>query len=49
MKPGFQAWAKKNVIMLEVDFPLNKQLPDKLAKQNNDLQGFFQVQGILAA
>jgi protein disulfide-isomerase len=44
-KPGFQAWAKKNVIMFEVDFPHNKQLPEKLAKQNNDLQGFFQVQG----
>ncbi len=44
-KPNFQAWAKKNVIMLEVDFPHNKQLPANLTKQNNDLQGFFQVQG----
>lgn len=44
-KPGFQAWAKKNVIMLEVDFPRRKQLPEELAKQNNGLQQFFNVQG----
>lgn len=44
-KPGFAAWARKNVILLELDFPHNKQLPEALAKQNNDLQAFFQVQG----
>lgn len=44
-KPGFQAWAKKNVVLLELDFPRKKQLPEKLANQNNGLQQFFNVQG----
>jgi thioredoxin-related protein len=44
-KSTFQDWAKKNVILLELDFPRNKQLPENLAKQNNELQQFFQVQG----
>jgi len=45
VKPGFQAWAKKNVILLELDFPRKKELPKALAEQNNGLQNFFQVQG----
>jgi len=44
-KPGFQQWAKTNVILLEVDFPRKKELPQALAEQNNGLQNFFQVQG----
>lgn len=44
-KPGFQQWAKSNVILLEVDFPRKKELPQALAEQNNGLQNFFQVQG----
>ncbi len=44
-KPGFKAWAKKSVILLELDFPRNKELPQKLAEQNAGLQQFFQVQG----
>ncbi len=44
-KDGFKAWAKKNVILLELDFPRNKKLPDALVQQNNSLQQFFQVQG----
>lgn len=44
-KPGFQQWAKNNVILLEVDFPRKKELPQALAEQNNGLQNFFQVQG----
>jgi protein disulfide-isomerase len=44
-KPGFKEWAKKNVILLELDFPRNKQLPEELVKQNGGLQQFFQVQG----
>ncbi|HXD92149.1 MAG TPA: thioredoxin family protein, partial [Bacteroidia bacterium] len=38
-------WAQKNVVLLELDFPRRKQLPPDLAKQNNDLQQTFQVQG----
>lgn len=44
-KPGFKEWANKNVILLELDFPRKKQLAPELAKQNSDLQQFFQVQG----
>jgi protein disulfide-isomerase len=44
-KPGFKEWAAKNVILLELDFPRNKQLPEELVKQNGGLQQFFQVQG----
>ena len=44
-KPGFQAWAQKNVILLELDFPRNKKLPDELVSQNAGLQQFFHVQG----
>ncbi len=45
VKPGFQAWAKKNVILLELDFPRKKKLPDALMQQNVGLQQFFNVQG----
>ena len=44
-KPQFQAWAKQNVILLELDFPRNKKLPDNLAQQNGSLQQAFKVQG----
>lgn len=44
-KPEFKAWAKKNVILLELDFPRSKKLPEALAQQNNSLQQFFKVQG----
>jgi protein disulfide-isomerase len=44
-KPGFKEWAKKNVILLELDFPRNKKLPDELMQQNAGLQQFFNVQG----
>jgi thioredoxin-related protein len=44
-KPEFVAWAEKNVILLELDFPRMKQLPPELAQQNNSLQQFFKVSG----
>ena len=44
-KPGFKEWAKKNVILMELDFPRNKKLPEELAKQNNSLQSFFKIPG----
>jgi len=44
-KADFINWAKKNVILLEVDFPRAKQLPKELAQQNAGLQQQFQVQG----
>lgn len=44
-KPEFIAWAKKNVILLELDFPRRKQLPPELIQQNTSLQQTFGVQG----
>lgn len=44
-KPEFQSWAKKNVVLLELDFPRNKQQPEQLVRQNQGLQSFFNVQG----
>jgi protein disulfide-isomerase len=44
-KPGFQQWAKQNVILLELDFPRRTQQPQELAQQNAQLQQAFGVQG----
>lgn len=44
-KPSFVKWAKEKVILLELDFPHGKKLPDELAAQNNSLQQAFQVRG----
>ena len=44
-KEAFIEWAKKNVILLELDFPRTKQLPPALIQQNNSLQQAFNVSG----
>ena len=44
-KPAFINWAKEKVILLELDFPHQKQLPPDLVQQNNSLQNAFKVQG----
>ena len=44
-KPEFEAWAKKNVVLVELDFPRRKKLSEKLRQQNASLQQTFQVQG----
>jgi len=44
-KPAFVAWAAKNVILLELDFPRRKQLPAELVQQNQALQQAFNVGG----
>ena len=44
-KQEFIKWAQQKVILLELDFPRNKQLSPELMKQNNDLQQVFHVQG----
>ena len=44
-KDAFVAWANKNVILLEIDFPRNKQLPVELAQQNQSLQQALQIKG----
>ena len=43
--PEFKKWADKNVVLLELDFPRRKQIPDKIRQQNNSLQQAFQVRG----
>jgi thioredoxin-related protein len=44
-KKSFIDWAKKNVVLLELDFPRKKQLPQELAEQNQSLQQALQVRG----
>ena len=44
-KPEFQKWANDNVVLLELDFPRQKELPAELVQQNQSLQQFFQVSG----
>lgn len=44
-KPAFVEWAQDNVILLELDFPRRKQLPEETIQQNRMLQQFFQVRG----
>ncbi|MEN8148713.1 MAG: thioredoxin family protein [Planctomycetota bacterium] len=44
-KDEFKKWAKKNVILLELDYPRNKTLPDDLKKQNESLKTKYQIRG----
>ena len=44
-KTEFKDWAKKNVVLLELDFPRRKQLSPELTQQNMGLQQAFQVRG----
>ncbi len=44
-KPEFTKWAKKNVILLEVDFPRKTKISTELKKQNAGLQRAFGVRG----
>jgi thioredoxin-related protein len=41
----FKEYAGKNVILMLVDFPQSKQLPQNVQDQNNDLQKKYAVQG----
>jgi protein disulfide-isomerase len=41
----FTKWAKENVVLVELDYPRKKQLPEETRKQNQTLQQVFQVQG----
>jgi thioredoxin-related protein len=43
--PEFKAWADKRVVLLEVDFPNGKKLPDELAKENEALMNKYGIQG----
>jgi len=44
-KPAFQEWAKKNVVLLELDFPRRTQLPEKIRNQNAGMQQALGITG----
>ncbi len=44
-KEEFTKWAKKNVVLLKVDFPKRKKIPTEIAAGNKSLQQAFQVRG----
>lgn len=44
-QPQFKEWAKENVVLLELDFPRRKQLPNDLMQQNYNMQQALQVRG----
>lgn len=41
----FKKWATKNVILLELDYPRGKEIPQAIKEQNQGLQQAFQVSG----
>lgn len=43
--PEFTAWAKKNVVLVELDFPRRTAQAPELKAQNTALQQFFAVRG----
>lgn len=44
-KEEFKSWAKENVVLLELDFPSRKKVPDAIKAQNSSLQQAFGVSG----
>ncbi len=44
-KPEFSEYAKKNLVLVEVDFPRRKQQSEEQKKANQALQEKYQIQG----
>jgi protein disulfide-isomerase len=44
-KPEFKSWAAENVILLELDFPRRKQLPQKNQSQNMSMKNALGISG----
>ena len=44
-KPEFADYAKKNVVLVELDFPRGKQQSKEIKEQNAKLQGEYKIQG----
>ena len=44
-QPEFQQYAEKHLVLLEVDFPMRKQQPPALRRQNEELMQRYRVQG----
>ena len=43
--PDFKTWSDENVILVELDFPRRKRLPENIMKQNRELAQMFGVRG----
>lgn len=43
--PEFATWAKKNVVLVELDYPRSVPQTAEIKKQNNELQQVFAIQG----
>ncbi len=43
--PEFEAWAKRNVILVELDFPRRTAQEEAIRMQNAQLQQTFQIRG----
>ena len=43
--PEFAVWAKKNVVLVELDFPRRAPQSEELRNQNNGIQQAFGIQG----
>lgn len=43
--PEFAAWAKENVVLVELDYPRKEVQTPEIKKQNNELQQIFGIQG----
>jgi thioredoxin-related protein len=43
-KPAFKEYATKNLVLLEIDFPMRRQIPNELKTQNNKLAEKFEIQ-----
>lgn len=43
--PQFREWATKHVVLVELDFPRNKQPDPELQKQNSPLKEMFGITG----
>ena len=44
-KPEFAEYAKKNLVLVEVDFPRGKKQSDALKKANGELQAKYKIEG----
>jgi protein disulfide-isomerase len=44
-KEEFKEYAKKNLVLLEVDFPQHKKLAQKIKEQNDKLQNEYHIDG----
>jgi len=44
-KPEFREYASKNLVLIELDFPKRKQIPQEVRNQNLQLAVRYQVQG----